>query len=268
LVAGAEARVVLQVAPLPPDVAVTVADMGLAEESRLLASRHPPSGVDPDFYAMRVAASPSDWVGWRAQHASVLGRVPTTAEAARAFRLTVPVFFESSVRQSSSVNGIPEELIWSVMRKESDFRTNAVSGSDAMGLMQVIPQTALAIADRRGVAYVDGMLFEPHHAIEFGSWYLGALNDHFGNQLPLTIIAYNAGPLVVEDWLRRNGGMAHDEFVEEIPFDQARDYVRKVSEFMVEYIVSGGSDEVLNSATLGGLFPERIENRTNGVVDF
>ncbi len=268
LVFGSEDRVVPQVAPLPPDVAVSVADLGLADEARILAARQLPPGVDPNFYAMRVDASPSDWVGWRAQHSDVLGAVPTTQQAALAFQLTAPRFFEATVRHAAEVNTIPRELIWSVMRKESDFRTDAVSGSDAMGLMQVIPQTALAIADRRGVAYVDGMLFEPYHAIEFGSWYLGALNVHFGNQLPLTVVAYNAGPVVVEDWLERNGGMAHDEFVEEIPFDQARDYVRKVTEFMVEYIVACGTEELLRSETLGGLFPSQIENRTNGVVDF
>jgi soluble lytic murein transglycosylase-like protein len=268
LITGAETRVLPLSAVVPVDAASRVADLGLAEEARLLA--RPPSGHDgiADLYALRVNANPNDWIRWTSEHRSALGRVPSTPDAARAFQLVIPQFYGPTVRASAEANAVPPQLVWAVMRKESDFRSDALSGSDAMGLMQVIPQTALAIADRRGVAYLDGMLFEPHHAIEFGAWYLGALFQHFDEQLPLMIVAYNAGPLVVEDWLTRNAGMPYDEFVEEIPFDQARDYVRRVTEYAVSYIVGSGSEEVLRSSTLGGLIPIRIDGETHGIIDF
>lgn len=266
LVADAEARVLVPPVEVPDDAAVRVARLGLAEEARLLAE--PDDVANPDFYRLRVDASPRDWVGWTSRFSGVAGRVPSDTEAARAYQLVVPRFHEPTVLDAAGRAGVPAELVWAIMRKESDFRADALSRSDAMGLMQVIPQTALAIADRREVLYVDGMLFEPHHAIEFGAWYLGALRQHFGGQLPLTIIAYNAGPLVVEDWLESNAGLPYDQFVEEIPFDQARDYVRRVTAYTVAYMVGGAPSELLESPTLGGLIPDRIDLDVRSVVDF
>lgn len=266
LIAEAGERTTAPDPDVPEDVAVQVARLGLVEEARLLATTA--DGRDSEFYRLRVDADPRDWVGWVARHRDVVGRVPETVDAARSYQLVVPRFHEPTVVQAAARASIPPELVWAIMRKESDFRADALSGSDAMGLMQVIPQTALAIADRREALYVDGMLFEPHHAIAYGTWYLGALREHFGGQLPLMIVGYNAGPLVVEDWLESNAGLPYDVFVEEIPFDQARDYVRRVTGFAIAYMVGGASADVLASPTLGGLIPERVDDEVHGIVDF
>jgi len=170
-----------------------------------------------------------------------------------------PAAWRPTVETVSESEGVRPSMIWAIMQRESAYDPAALSPSDAMGLMQVIPQTAQAIADELGERYTDGMLFEPQHSIRYGGWYLGALLRKFGGQIPLAVVAYNAGPLAVESWLERNSGVPLDEFVEEIGTDQARDYMRNVLSTMVRYELVSGSPETLDSPTIAGIFPDRLE---------
>jgi soluble lytic murein transglycosylase len=123
--------------------------------------------------------------------------------------------------------------------------------------MQVVPQTATSIAVARGIYYEDGMLFRPAVATDYGAWYLAALLHKYEGQYPLAIAAYNAGPVAMDDWIGRFGGLPIDEFVEHIVFDQARNYVKSVFPLMVAYLVASGDAAVVSQPLLGGLLPER-----------
>ncbi len=257
----------------PRTPAVEAADLGLVDEARLLAEHDPGSFFRGDSAArsaweLRVEADVYDWIEWKGRHRDQLGSMPRDLDALRAWQLMSPEFYRTTVRGLAADNEVPPSLLWAIMQKESSFEPHALSSSDAMGLMQVIPQTAEAIAGRLGERYVDGMLFEPYHSIRYGAWYLGALARKFDGQLPLAIAAYNAGPVAVEAWVDRNAGMPFDEFVEEISYDQARDYVRRVLTVMVGYEVASGRRDVLASDTLAGLFPLVIRPDYDDFVSF
>jgi hypothetical protein len=114
-------------------------------------------------------------------------------------------------------------------RGERATTHSSISRANARGLMQVMPQTGGLIADRMALrGFGHAHLFEPEVVLEMAAWYVDALLEKFNGQSPLAIAAYNAGPHRVAAWLRRKGNLPMDEFIEEIPYDEAREYTKKV----------------------------------------
>ncbi len=133
-------------------------------------------------------------------------------------------------------------IAYGIMRQESSFDPTAISGSGAMGLMQLMPATARRTASQNGL--VDDDLFSPTENMALGTAYLAGLIQRFGDCLPLAIAAYNAGPQNVANWLAANGdpelgnnpgGADIIDWVEEIPFSETRNYVQRVSESVTIY---------------------------------
>jgi len=131
------------------------------------------------------------------------------------------------------------------MRQESSFNPTIVSGAGAVGLMQLMPETARRTAAKNGIPYGGvGDLDNPQTNMALGSAYITGLIQNFGNCLPLAIAAYNAGPTNVANWLAGNGdpemgsaagGADMIDWVEEIPFSETRNYVQRVTESIVIY---------------------------------
>lgn len=129
-----------------------------------------------------------------------------------------------------------------IMRQESSFNSNAISGAGAIGLMQLMPGTARYVSRKYGLHAND--LFDPTQNMMLGSTYLAHQIDNFGTCLPLSIAAYNAGPGNVSNWLaeygnpslgNQPGGADIIDWIEEIPFEQTRNYVQRVSENITIY---------------------------------
>jgi soluble lytic murein transglycosylase len=122
------------------------------------------------------------------------------------------------------------------MRTESYYQPDILSYANARGLMQILPPTGDKIARRMGAAALDyDDLFRPEINIRFGAWYLGALVDEFSGQLPLAFASYNGGPFNVKRWVDQAGDVTLAEFIETIPFDQTRLYVKKILGTMYRY---------------------------------
>ena len=121
------------------------------------------------------------------------------------------------------------------MRQESLFRKDAVSRADARGLMQMLPATASAVARRWHLSSPgrDG-LFDPAIAVPLGAAYLRELLDRYGEQLALSLAAYNAGPAAVARWLPRKP-MDADIWIENIPYNETRGYVQHILEHIVAF---------------------------------
>ncbi len=145
-------------------------------------------------------------------------------------------------------------ISYGIIRQESSFDPTAVSGSGAMGLMQLMPATARRTARQSGLE--DDNLFDPAQNMALGTNYLAGLVQQFGNCLPLAIAAYNAGPTNVANWLAENGDpeLGHNpgradmiDWVEEIPFSETRNYVQRVSEAITIYraFLNGSADDPL-----------------------
>lgn len=124
---------------------------------------------------------------------------------------------------------IPTALIYAIMREESRFNPSVVSHAAAIGLMQIIPPTGLEIAqDLNRQGFEKNWLTEPLINIEFGTYYLSKNAKRFEESLPQTIASYNAGPEAVTRWITARPGRPWDEFVEEIPYRETHNYVKKV----------------------------------------
>lgn len=138
-----------------------------------------------------------------------------------------PKAYEPLVMDVAARNRVDPLFVYSIMREESTFRRGAVSRSGAIGLMQLMPFTAERMMPKKGRFDVRD-LTEPRYNIEAGVNYLGFLSKMFKRNLYRTAASYNAGEEAVLRWDARSSGLSDEEFVEEIPYRETLDYVRKV----------------------------------------
>jgi len=145
------------------------------------------------------------------------------------------VAIEAHIREVAVRHHIAPILVAAIVEAESEFNPRAVSRRGARGLMQLMPATAKPMADVRGLAFEDGgVLDNPRANLDIGTAFLAGLMKEFGDPR-LAIAAYNAGPKRVRDWwkARRTGDM--EAFVEQIPYDETRQYVKRVMLSWTEY---------------------------------
>ena len=127
---------------------------------------------------------------------------------------------------------LPRALIYATMRQESGYLPDVVSHAGAVGLMQVMPEVASRIAGR---PVTQRTLQSPKHNIPLGVAEMRAMADDFDDVYPLSIAAYNAGKKRVNRWLRESRRMELDRFVERIPFNETRNYIRRVTTHYARY---------------------------------
>jgi soluble lytic murein transglycosylase len=132
-------------------------------------------------------------------------------------------------------------LAAAIIREESQYDLRAVSRVGAIGLMQLMPTTAQTLARSLGVSQiVREELFDRDINIRFGVRYLEQLLQQFSGNLIYTIAAYNAGPPAVNAWTAKYADREPDEFVELIPYQETRQYVKRVLRSYREYRRLGG----------------------------
>ncbi|MBN2360752.1 MAG: transglycosylase SLT domain-containing protein [Deltaproteobacteria bacterium] len=136
-----------------------------------------------------------------------------------------------------SLERVPSALRHAVSRQESRFAATVISPAGAVGALQLLPRTAVRLGTMLGrpLRTADELL-EPSRNAELGVYYLELLWREYRGALPLVVAAYNAGPPAVSNWLVRFHGLPLDEFVESIPFQETRGYVKKV---LASYTVYG-----------------------------
>jgi soluble lytic murein transglycosylase len=140
-----------------------------------------------------------------------------------------PQLYWEQVQQATYPTQLDPLLILSVIRQESAFNARAVSRAEARGLMQLLPSTGREVAQRIGFPGFDAdLLFDPHTNVRLGSQYLGRLIDSHRGNLILALAAYNAGPGRVKRWLQEVSTADWDEFIERLPFEETRLYVKSV----------------------------------------
>lgn len=127
---------------------------------------------------------------------------------------------------------LPRALIYATMRQESGFRPEVVSRAGAVGLMQLMPELATKLA---GKPVTRQTLRRPETNIALGLEEMAALAAEFDDVYPLSIAAYNAGKSRVKRWLKASRKMPLDRFVERIPFNETRNYVRRVTTHYARY---------------------------------
>ncbi|MGH0037710.1 MAG: transglycosylase SLT domain-containing protein [Myxococcota bacterium] len=141
-------------------------------------------------------------------------------------------------RATSGPGSVPPQLVYSIMREESGYRPKVRSVSGARGLLQIMEPTALRLAAAVGRSdFATDQLFEPSVNIHLGTHYLGELSERFPGRLSAAIASYNAGPNAVGSWVASDGHRDDDEWVESIPYEQTRGYVRRVLRSLYAYRV-------------------------------
>jgi len=146
-----------------------------------------------------------------------------------------PLAFWETVKRTAEGNGIDPYVVLAVMREESRFDRSAKSPAGAYGLMQLMPQTAYRLDRSLSLGVTrPSQLMDSGTNIALGTFYLKKLSDEF-NSLPLALAAYNAGELAVRSWQHRYPYQSVDEFIEDIPYAETRNYVKKVLTSYFQY---------------------------------
>ena len=136
-----------------------------------------------------------------------------------------PDRFLKEVEEQSKLNRLDPLLVLSLMKQESGFKAPIISASGALGLMQLMPFTALDTKKDLRLA----SLKDPLTNVSVGTKYLSSLMDKYSNNVVYSLAAYNAGPHRVAKWrkdAKPDWGMI--EFVEAIPYRETRDYVMSI----------------------------------------
>ncbi len=140
-----------------------------------------------------------------------------------------PKAYAENVEPAAKEFKIPSELVWGIMKAESQYRRDAISPVGALGLMQIMPFTGKKVAQILNQPnFKASMLLEPTHAVRIGARYLARLMQNFDQAIPFVAAAYNAGPHRVRTWVAHFGTLEMDEFIEHIPFVETRNYVKRV----------------------------------------
>ena len=139
-----------------------------------------------------------------------------------------PLEYAEYVSVYAEEYGIPESVVYAVIRTESEFDSGAVSSAGAVGLMQLMPETFRQLTDEVLFEHLaDGMLYDPETNIRYGIYYLSYLYDRYGDW-ETALAAYNGGLGNVDEWLESDryadgeGGLKH------IPFRETRQFVSRV----------------------------------------
>ncbi|OGI17577.1 MAG: hypothetical protein A2287_02030 [Candidatus Melainabacteria bacterium RIFOXYA12_FULL_32_12] len=147
----------------------------------------------------------------------------------RRWRLIYPVYYAEEINHYAHMNNLDPILILSLTKEESYFNPLAVSSSNAQGLMQLLPGTAKDIARWNHLGAVNAFqLFDPKANVKLGTSYFKYVKSRLNNSSLYAVAGYNGGPGAVEKWLRTIPHDDLDQFIENIPYEQTRNYIKKV----------------------------------------
>jgi soluble lytic murein transglycosylase len=150
--------------------------------------------------------------------------------------LLFPQPWNEDVRLASLQFGVGEELIYAIMRQESAFNPRARSVADAFGLMQVLPEVAERLSQDNKISYSQmDDLYLPRTNISIGAAHLKELLRRHKNQFILAVAAYNANENAIRKWMQTRYRGDSLEFIEEIPYEETRTYVRLVMRNLIYY---------------------------------
>ena len=126
---------------------------------------------------------------------------------------------------------VEENLIYAVIKAESNFDSNAVSNRDAIGLMQIVEETAIDVAKKNNIDIdtenIEEEILDIDNNINIGTKYLSTLLKQYGN-IEVALAAYNAGIGTVNNWIEKQVIQADGSDIENIPYKETNNYVRKI----------------------------------------
>jgi soluble lytic murein transglycosylase len=147
----------------------------------------------------------------------------------RLLRIAYPFPYRDLIVKQATSRGIDPHFMVALIRQESAFNPTATSSAGAMGLMQVMPPTGRGLARTFGIKrFKSSMLHDPDINIRMGAKFLADMMKTWKNRPDYVLAAYNAGPSRMSRWVHFPEAGDPDLFLERIPYDETRDYVRVV----------------------------------------
>ena len=146
-------------------------------------------------------------------------------------KIIYPIKYENFVENYSTKYEVDKNLIYAIIKAESNFNQQAVSNKEAKGLMQLMPQTAEDIAKKLDIEVtkeeISKKLLEPEFNINLGTKYISNLLAKYSN-IELALTAYNAGSGNVDTWVENGTLMADGSNIENITYKETNNSVRKI----------------------------------------
>ena len=140
-----------------------------------------------------------------------------------------PIYHRDVLFHWAQQRGLDPWLVVAVVRVESNFSPTAVSERGAIGLMQLLPETARWVAEQAGERdFFEDLLYVPEVNIRLGTWYLAYLLKVFDGREALALAAYNAGRSRVERWMHERGWDGSPKRLQAIPYGETRRFVERV----------------------------------------
>ena len=202
--------------------AVKLAQLDLRPES-LREWSYAIRGLDDD--GLLLAANHARRVGLYDRAINTAERMSVRRDLA--LRYLTP--YRSEFANAAREHGIDEELLYGIARQESRFVPDIVSSAGAIGLMQLMPGTARWVAKQLTLTdYSPSRIANVDLNTQFGAFYFKYWQDRLGRLPALAAAAYNAGPSRAQAWRPPAGSLEGAIWVETIPFNETRDYVKRV----------------------------------------
>jgi|GEM_PF-5356742 len=176
-----------------------------------------------DYYTSHVL--------FRKQFKYLLGPVPQDYNQT-AWQTAYPKPYQIFIEDTETEFKIPKHLLLSLIREESAFKMQAASWANAYGLTQMVMGTARMVAKQMKLKQhvnASDLMREPQLSIRMGGFFFASLLKKFNGNVKLALASYNAGPGAVSRWLKNKGQEKPlDEFIEEIPLEETRAYVKRI----------------------------------------
>jgi soluble lytic murein transglycosylase len=171
-----------------------------------------------------------------------------------------PHEFTSAINKEADERGVDRDLVRGLIKQESGYNVHAISPSNAMGLMQMIPPTAheIAVELKLGPMDFSKEMFDPNRNIKMGTYYVSKMLKKYQGQVPLALAAYNAGPARMDRWLAgrpslkdlamlKSSDYDHEIWIDEIPYAETCFYVKAILRNILIYkMLDRGRVEVGN----------------------
>jgi soluble lytic murein transglycosylase len=158
-------------------------------------------------------------------------------------RVLFPIDYWPQIRRYATEHQLDPYLIAALIAQESTFTADVKSAANAYGLMQLLPSTGRQYSRRIGITkrFSIGMLTTADTNLRMGTAYFADLVQQFGG-IHFALATYNAGPSRVQRWINDKPGMERDEFIDDIPFPETQNYVKRILGTAEDYRRLYGAD--------------------------
>jgi soluble lytic murein transglycosylase len=145
-----------------------------------------------------------------------------------------PLKYENEIKFVSEKYDVKPELIAGIVFSESGFKQYSISNKGALGLMQLMPNTASWLCETMNIPYNQDLLFNPLYNLDIGAFYLSYLIEKF-EETNVVLAAYNAGEGNVLEWLNNTEYSIDGKKLITTPFKQTNFFIAKVNDAMAYY---------------------------------